>query len=34
MGPKWQKKARELGVPEEDIAWHAKFGQLEKALMY
>jgi hypothetical protein len=22
-GPKWQKKARELGVSEEDISWHA-----------
>jgi hypothetical protein len=25
-GPKWQKKARALGVSEGDIAWHAKFG--------
>ena len=25
-GPKWQKKARELGVSEKDIAWNAKNG--------
>jgi hypothetical protein len=25
-GPKWQNKAREFGVSDVDIAWHAKFG--------